>query len=400
MLKNKMRALSQFVRNAGPTDTASGTYEINLTATDTAAASVSDTFTFTVLNAVNTAPITVTLSNTVIDENVEAGFVVGELTAIDEDVADTHSFTLVDDAGGTFIIEGNTVVVAEGAILDFEADNSFDIVVQAKDSADTSVEQVLTISLNDIEESPDNTTDTELIIGTQGDDNNIELTPAPGFQIVATGSGNDTIKAKPPGSPAKDRFYGGSDDDELIAGTNDRLFGGSGNDTLDASQGGGGNRLYGGEGEDELIAGENDRLFGGSGNDTLEASTEGSNNRIYGGDGDDDFFLGNSDEITGGEGSDRFFVGTGGSNTITGNIGADQFWIANAEIPDFANTITDFTAGEDVLGIAGITGVTSIENLNLTQNATNTVISISGKQVAILQGIQNSSLTEADFVFS
>ncbi|WP_157259800.1 hypothetical protein [Chamaesiphon minutus] len=36
---------------------------------------------------------------------------------------------------------------------------------------------------------------------------------------------------------------------------------------------------------------------------------------------------------------------TVGGNSLTGGAGADQFWIANAEIPKSANTVTDFTIG-------------------------------------------------------
>ena len=45
---------------------------------------------------------------------------------------------------------------------------------------------------------------------------------------------------------------------------------------------------------------------------------------------------------------------SGGDNILTGGAGADQFWIATAETPDATNIITDFTSGEDVLGIAGL----------------------------------------------
>jgi len=77
------------------------------------------------------------------------------------------------------------------------------------------------------------------------------------------------------------------------------------------------------------------------------------NNRLYGGPGNDNFFLGSNDRLIGNEGSDRFFTLAGGNNLMTGGTGADQFWIANAGIPDTPNTITDLTLGEDVIGIAG-----------------------------------------------
>ncbi|MEM6404811.1 MAG: calcium-binding protein, partial [Cyanobacteria bacterium P01_D01_bin.116] len=58
---------------------------------------------------------------------------------------------------------------------------------------------------------------------------------------------------------------------------------------------------------------------------------------------------------------------------------------------------TDFTSGEDVLGIAGL-GV-SFEDLSITQEDDNTLISVNGSDLAILQGIGADSLVADNFVF-
>ncbi|MEL6463113.1 MAG: hypothetical protein AAFQ91_33680, partial [Cyanobacteria bacterium J06621_15] len=60
-------------------------------------------------------------------------------------------------------------------------------------------------------------------------------------------------------------------------------------------------------------------------------------NRIYAGSGDDTLILGSSDRIIAGVGDDKFFTTNGGNNIITGGAGADQFWIATAEIPEAVN---------------------------------------------------------------
>jgi len=60
------------------------------------------------------------------------------------------------------------------------------------------------------------------------------------------------------------------------------------------------------------------------------------------------------------------FAGNGGS-TLTGGDGKDLFVIAAAEIPDSANTISDFQAGADVIGIGGLTGVTGISDLSISE---------------------------------
>ena len=109
------------------------------------------------------------------------------------------------------------------------------------------------------------------------------------------------------------------------------------------------------EGDTLEVIGSNQLIFAGDSDDLIDAAlgSEG-NNRIYAGGGDDTLILGEGDRAVGGEGDDRFFVTSGGNNTITGGAGADQFWLASGEFPETANIITDFTSGEDVLGVAGL----------------------------------------------
>jgi hypothetical protein len=50
-----------------------------------------------------------------VKEDSEAGTVVGQLVAVDPDnarsVRQTHSYTLTEDAGGRFAVQGDTLVV-------------------------------------------------------------------------------------------------------------------------------------------------------------------------------------------------------------------------------------------------------------------------------------------------
>jgi len=242
--------------------------------------------------------------------------------------------------------------------------------------------------------------DRELIFGTSGDDE-LEAGVTPDFDgvrdLVFTGAGEDIVDLIT--ATSHTRVYSGSDGDELFAGTNDRLFGGDGNDILDASEGQGGNRLYGGAGDDELFAGTDDRLFGGHGNDTLDASEGKGGNRLYGGDGNDLFFLGSDGRFVGGDGNDHFFASTGGGNTITGGSGADQFWIVDGELPDSANTITDFEPGMDRIGIGGI-GASSQADLTFTQDGSSAIISFHCSELAVFLETEISALTDnANFAF-
>ena len=242
----------------------------------------------------------------------------------------------------------------------------------------------------------------ELVFGTTNADS---LEGGIDFQgiedLIFTGAAGDLVDAstaaKIVGMGPRNRIYSGSGNDEIVAGNSDRLFGGNGNDTLEGSVGRGGNRLYGGDGNDEIVAGTGDRLFGGGGNDTLDASIGGGDNRIYGGDGEDVFFLGTGDRALGGEGNDRFFVGTGGNNTLTGGAGSDQFWIANSELPVSSNTITDFELGTDVIGIGGL-GL-SFNDLRISADGNNAIVATGDRNLAILFGINPTSLSADNFVF-
>ncbi|AFZ42326.1 5'-Nucleotidase domain-containing protein [Halothece sp. PCC 7418] len=195
--------------------------------------------------------------------------------------------------------------------------------------------------------------------------------------------------------------FGGLEADTLeatvdFAGENSLVFAGEGDDAIFAAEGSGGNRIYAGAGDDEIVAGTDDRVFGGAGNDILEA-TVGSGNRLSGGVGDDDFFAGSNNRLVGGDGSDRAFFVEGGNNTVTGGADADQFWLANGDLPESANIITDFSAGEDVLGIAGVD--LEFSDLVIGSSENNTVIATSDQDLAILLGVQADTISEDNFVF-
>jgi Ca2+-binding RTX toxin-like protein len=120
----------------------------------------------------------------------------------------------------------------------------------------------------------------------------------------------------------------------------------------------------------------------------------------------DDIIGGYKDRLIAGDGSDRLFLSAGefqggGDNLATGGAGADQFWLANAQFAGTVNTITDFTVGEDILGIAGV-GLT-FADLSIAaseENANNTVIATADQDLAILLGIQPDTISETDFTFS
>lgn len=157
--------------------------------------------------------------------------------------------------------------------------------------------------------------------------------------------------------------------------------------------------IFGKIGNDVLNVDKSGQIvFAGTGNDLIEATASLGNNRIYGGVGDDTFILGQGDNLFGGAGNDRFFATSGGVNVLTGGAGSDQFWVATAEIPNSANTIADFTKGEDVIGFAGIGA--SFNALRIIQQDQNTLISYNGNSLAVLNNVQALSLGSADFAFA
>ena len=104
---------------------------------------------------VNEAPTAVSLDSNRVDENAATGTVIGNLTTTDPDSFDTHTYTLLNDAGGRFAVSGNQIVVADGTLIDRETIDSHSIRVQTTDPEGLSYEQNFTINVNNINEAPE-----------------------------------------------------------------------------------------------------------------------------------------------------------------------------------------------------------------------------------------------------
>ena len=102
-----------------------GDLGVRVTATDGQGAEVSEDFSLSVTN-VNDAPDDLTLSGGRVAENANVGTVVGTVAAHDDDVGDSLTYALVDDADGRFAIDSATgqITVAAASALDFEAATS------------------------------------------------------------------------------------------------------------------------------------------------------------------------------------------------------------------------------------------------------------------------------------
>jgi len=148
------------------------------------------------------------------------------------------------------------------------------------------------------------------------------------------------------------------------------LTGNSGNNRLDGSSGD--DRLWGGLGDDDLRGQKHkDTLIGGEGNDILRGG-------------------GGGDKLNGGEGTD-ILIGGSGRDRLTGGEDADIFRFNSAsDTPDskFADTIQDFTQGEDradltqmttgtldFIGGAAFSG-TGTGEVRFASNGTNTLVRV------------------------
>ncbi|MBD1936287.1 putative Ig domain-containing protein [Microcoleus sp. FACHB-68] len=100
------------------------------------------------------SPNDILLSGGAVNENSPAGTVIGSLSAIDPDAKDTHTYELLDDAGGLFIIDGDQLKVAPGASLDFEAQASHTIKVRVTDAAGKTFDKDFPITLQNTNEAP------------------------------------------------------------------------------------------------------------------------------------------------------------------------------------------------------------------------------------------------------
>lgn len=118
--------------------------------------SVTDTFDLRVIPDPNDPPNNISLSNLSVEENTPLGTIMGQLAAIDPDLWDTHTFTLVAGFGstdnGAFIITGDKLRVA--GLIDYETKTSLSIRVRATDFVGAFVERAINISVINLTGTP------------------------------------------------------------------------------------------------------------------------------------------------------------------------------------------------------------------------------------------------------
>lgn len=362
------------------------------------------------------APTDLVISDFDLEENVVAGALVGTVSATDT-ANDTLSYTLVDDAGGLFVIDAVTGNLTTTAPFDFEAVPSYAIVARATDSGGLSVDKAFTIFVTDVNEAPvvqgdavavneDATTanlwgtllanDSDPDAGQTLSISAVDTTGTlgslvfdPTTQTLRYVADNDAFDALAPGATATDRFtYTVTDGNGLtstasveltVTGIADGvtkyapLFGGTVNGTA------GEDTLRGLLGNDTLNGlGGHDLLIGGLGRDKLN-----------GGDGNDVLFGDLGDDIlSGGAGTDVLFGGLG-NDTLSGGAGADTFHFGRF---DGSDMITDFDTALDRLILDDGISLqrTRVQDVNRDGAADLTLTFSQGTSVTLL-GVNNAA---------
>lgn len=145
------------------------------------------------------------------------------------------------------------------------------------------------------------------------------------------------------------------------------------------------NSAKGAGGDDTIIGnGGNDTLFGNNGNDILNGGS--GNDLLYGGRGDD--------ILIGGEGDDTL-SGDGGNDILTGGTGRDIFVLAPRGGID---KITDFTKGQDLIGLSGGLTYAQIRVIPTVDGGSQIADSRTGEILAVIPEVPFTAFSEGDFV--
>lgn len=255
----------------------------------------------------------------------------------DGDTTFTFPFVTIEDV---LVLDESTILVANDNNYPFSIGRDFS--GQAIDN-----NEVIVLEL-------DETLDLDPRLGIAG------LTPS-----VTVGDGGDNVLV-------------GDVADNIIAGDfgSDIISGGDGDDVLRGDL-----NLRSGQGK----SGGDDLIFGGAGND-----------RIGGKGGNDELFGDAGDDLIWGDAGDDLLRGDLGNDTLTGDnfsgaSGVDTFILAAGEGFD---TITDFQVGIDFIGLAD--GLT-FSDLSIGQSGDAAVISVGSEDLAQLNGVASTALTETSF---
>jgi hypothetical protein len=141
----------------------------------------------------NQAPTDLALSATTVNENVAPNTVIGTFSSTDPDTGNSFIYSLVAGTGDTdntaFSIMGNQLQINNSP--DFETKNSYSIRVKTTDQGGLGFEKVLTITVNDVNETPGNLAPTDLALSATTVNENVPVNTVIGtFSSTDPDTGN------------------------------------------------------------------------------------------------------------------------------------------------------------------------------------------------------------------
>ncbi len=188
-----------------PSDTASGTYNLTVIASDSAGEKANDSFSLNVLNAVNGSTSSETVNGTSGDDHINAG-------AGNDSVNGGEGNDILDGGIGNDRLAGGPG--DDTYIVDSSRDVAIENAGQGQDTIKSSVNYTLTVNIENITLTGNANID--------GTGNNLD-------NVITGNSGNNLLK----GLDGNDTLLGGAGNDTLIGGKgNDILTGGDGSDSF------------------------------------------------------------------------------------------------------------------------------------------------------------------------
>lgn len=143
----------------GPASSAQNfTLTIVATATESANGSIANSVTKTIAVSLNARPtdIVAGAALTIAENSANSVSIASMLSSDPNGAGDTQTYALVNNAGGRFAIDATSgaLSVADGALLDFEANATHTIRVRATDSAGLYFEKDFSVQVTDVNEAP------------------------------------------------------------------------------------------------------------------------------------------------------------------------------------------------------------------------------------------------------
>ncbi|MCB1517646.1 MAG: hypothetical protein KDJ19_08555, partial [Hyphomicrobiaceae bacterium] len=292
--------------------------------------------------------------------DIADGSVIGSVSSVtDLTYGDTHTFSLIDDAGGKFAIDANTGDISIVGNHDTSSAYSDTITVKATDSHGATYTETVGIQIGtDGADTLIGTAGTDIFQGGDGDDT-IRLSS--GADSIEGGSGHDVLDVWDEGGVTIDlqagTVTGGDSDGTTISGI-EEVWGSAAGDTIIGADDTG-ETIYGYSGDDVIQGGGgNDDLYGEAGNDEFVIGIGDGDDNIYGGSAG-----GWTDQIT--------LTGMDGAVTINGSVVEGNGWTMTLDSGSSivsqngeSLTLSDDSSGTIVFDDGAVATFHQIEQIN------------------------------------